>query len=87
MFPAPMWDKLVATPYGRYNSPGHELTPADCQVIEEGVRGQVKRLGWDEYEGPVGGPAAYKQHFGRTGVKIVGGGKRRGVEWNILNNL
>ena len=87
IFPATMWDKLVATPYGRYNSPQHPLTAADCAAIEEGVRAETRKLGWDAYEAPVGSSEAYRQYFRHGGVRIVKEGRRKGAAYNPVTNV
>ena len=82
-----MWDKLVATPYGRYNTSPSTLTPLDLRQIEEGVRGRVGRMGWDEYAVGREPWDAYQQWFGERGVKITGKGRRaRGRGYNIVTN-
>ena len=87
MFTPTMWDKLVATPHGRYNITPSSLTAADLGRIEEGVRGRVGRMGWDEYAVGREEWDAYKQWFGSRGVKITDKGRTRGGRgYNIVSN-
>ena len=84
MFTPVLWDKLVATPYGRYNTEQSTLSEADRGRIEEGLREAVRKMGWEEYAVVSDSKEAYRQHFGEKGVRIVGGGKTRGAGYNIV---
>jgi hypothetical protein len=85
---ARMWDKLEATPYGRYNGvEGEEygMGEEERRAVEEGVRERMRQLGWDEYGVINDAKSAYEQHFGtKSGVLVTGKGKCRA--FNIISN-
>ena len=85
VFDACMWDKLAATPYGRYVGSEAVLSDEERGRVEVGVRQRMAELGWDEYNvGKDSGPA-YVQWFGeRSGVRIVEKNKNR--SFNIVSN-
>ena len=82
---ARMWDKLAATPYGRYVGGEAALSDEQRRAVEAGVRRRMAELGWDEYGVVNDSSAAYVQWFGeRSGVRIVEKNKNR--PFNIVNN-
>ena len=95
IFDAGMWDKLEATPYGRYNS--LPSTPLPYESIEAAVRERMRRLGWEQYSFDTESGAAYDQHFGsHSGKRIIAGRRGGGVaagtaaaagrHFNIISN-
>ena len=85
VFDACMWDKLAATPYGRYVGSEAALSEVERGRVEAGVRQRMAELGWDEYNVVQDSGAAYAQWFGdRSGVRIVAKNKNR--TFNIVSN-
>ena len=85
VFDACMWDKLAATPYGRYVGSDAALSEEESRRVEAGVRQRMAELGWDEYNVANDSGAAYVQWFGqRSGVLIVEKNKNR--SFNIISN-
>jgi len=85
VFDACMWDKLAATPYGRYVGSEAELGEVERGRVEAGVRQRMAELGWDEYNVLNDSKAAYMQWFGdKSGVRIVEKNKNR--PFNIVSN-
>ena len=85
VFDACMWDKLAATPYGRYVGSEAALSEEERGRVEVGVRQRMAELGWDEYNVVNDSGKAYVQWFGeRSGVRIVEKNKNR--PFNIVSN-
>lgn len=86
MFTAQMWDKLVATPFGRYNVDPDKssLSLEHLTAIEQGVRRRMSAMGFDAYDFPTDHAVSYEQHFGSKGKRIVR--PIQSTAYNVISN-